>query len=127
MYIPQRRMLPFKRPGHKGSCSSLSTFLKDKRSTLFIMIFWFILILIRDHSYITSSHFWDFWTPLPPYVSMFLVLRISKNWHFHGVGIGPLSKILAVKVLQSVSNLYNTIIYFGILRSILISIGTFDL
>ena len=20
----------------------------------------------RDHSYITSSHFWDFWTPLPP-------------------------------------------------------------
>ena len=21
---------------------------------------------IRDHSYITSSHFWDFWTPLPP-------------------------------------------------------------
>ena len=46
MHIPQRRMLPFKRPGHKGSCSSLSTFLKDKRSTLFIMIFWFILILI---------------------------------------------------------------------------------
>ena len=35
-----------------------------------------------DHSYITSSHFWDFWTPLPPYVSMFLVLRISKNWYF---------------------------------------------
>ena len=35
-----------------------------------------------DHSYITSSHFWDFWTPLPTYVSMFLVLRISKNWHF---------------------------------------------
>ena len=25
-----------------------------------------------DHSYITSSHFWDFWTLLPPYVSMFL-------------------------------------------------------
>ena len=22
---------------------------------------------IRDHSYITSSHFWDFWTPFPPY------------------------------------------------------------
>ena len=38
--------------------------------------------VIGDHSYITSSHFWDFWTPLPPYVSMFLVLRISKNWHF---------------------------------------------
>ena len=37
---------------------------------------------IWDHSYITSSHFWDFWTPLHPYVSMFLVLRISKNWHF---------------------------------------------
>ena len=36
----------------------------------------------RDHSYITSSQFWGFWTPLPPYVSMFLVLRISKNWHF---------------------------------------------
>ena len=36
----------------------------------------------RDHSYITSSHFWDFWTPLPPYVSMFLVLKIIKNWHF---------------------------------------------
>ena len=35
-----------------------------------------------DHSYITSLHFCDFWTPLPPYVSMFLVLRISKNWHF---------------------------------------------
>ena len=31
----------------------------------------------RDHSYITSSLFWDFWTPLP--VSMFLVLRVSKN------------------------------------------------
>ena len=26
--------------------------------------------------------FLGFWTPLPPYVSMFLVLRISKNWHF---------------------------------------------
>ena len=37
----------------------------------------------RDYSYITSSHFWDFWTPLPPYVSMFLVLGISKNWHFN--------------------------------------------
>ena len=36
----------------------------------------------RDHPYITSSHFWDFLIPLPPYVSMFLVLRISKNWHF---------------------------------------------
>ena len=35
-----------------------------------------------DHSYITSAHFWDFWTPLPRYVSMFLVLRKSKNWHF---------------------------------------------
>ena len=33
-------------------------------------------------SYITSSHLWDFWTPLPPYVSMFLVLWIRKNWHF---------------------------------------------
>ena len=32
------------------------------------------------HSYITSSHFWDFWTPLSS-VSMFLVLRISKRWH----------------------------------------------
>ena len=21
---------------------------------------------VRDHSYITSSHFWNFWTPLPP-------------------------------------------------------------
>ena len=41
-----------------------------------------ILAFLGDHSYITSSHFWDFWTPLPPYVSMFLVLRISKNWHF---------------------------------------------
>ena len=39
-------------------------------------------IFFGDHSYITSSHFWDFWTPLPSYVSMFLVLRISKNWHF---------------------------------------------
>ena len=39
-------------------------------------------VFFRYHSYITSSHFWDFWTPLPPYVSMFLVLRISKNWHF---------------------------------------------
>ena len=38
--------------------------------------------LLRDHLYITSSHFLGFWTPLPPYVSMFLVLRISKNWHF---------------------------------------------
>ena len=36
----------------------------------------------RDHSYIRSSHFWDFWTPSPPYVSMLLVLRISKTWHF---------------------------------------------
>ena len=41
-----------------------------------------ILYLVRGHSYITSSHFSDFWTPLLPYVSMFLVLRISKNWHF---------------------------------------------
>ena len=40
------------------------------------------LLKLRDHSYITSSHFWDLWTPLPPYVSMFLVLRISKNWNF---------------------------------------------
>ena len=39
-------------------------------------------VTLGDHSYITSSHFWDFWTSLPPYVSMFLVLRISKNWHF---------------------------------------------
>ena len=22
--------------------------------------------LLGDHSYITSSHFWDFWTPIPP-------------------------------------------------------------
>ena len=29
------------------------------------------------HSYITSSHFWAFWTPL-----MFYVLKISKNYHF---------------------------------------------
>ena len=29
--------------------------------------------------YITFLGFFD---PLPPYVSMFLVLRISKNWHF---------------------------------------------
>ena len=40
------------------------------------------VLFIGDHSYITSSQFWDFLTPLPSYVSMFLVLRISKNWHF---------------------------------------------
>ena len=34
---------------------------------------------IRDHSYITSSHFWDFWTPLSPYVSMFLVCTKNKQ------------------------------------------------
>ena len=48
--------------------------------------FWLLchlfIVMYRDHSYITSSHFWDFGTPLPPYVSMFLVLRISKNWPF---------------------------------------------
>ena len=42
----------------------------------------FTCTTFRDHSYITSSHFWDFWTPLPPCVSMFLLLRIIKNWHF---------------------------------------------
>ena len=44
------------------------------------IIHYHLEIFTRDHSYITSSHFWDFWTP--PYVSMFLVLRISKNWQF---------------------------------------------
>ena len=24
------------------------------------------IVCLRDHSYITSSHFWDFWTPSPP-------------------------------------------------------------
>ena len=44
-------------------------------------ILWFRILGIfsGDHSYITSSYFWTF---LPPYVSMFLVLRISKNWRF---------------------------------------------
>ena len=43
----------------------------------YVRIFKSYLVFVswpRDHSYITSSHFWDF-------CSMFLVLRISKNWH----------------------------------------------
>ena len=54
-------------------------FEKAKRFGEILLEVW---MLLRDHSYITSSHFLDFWTPLPPYVSMFLVLRISKNWPF---------------------------------------------
>ena len=32
--------------------------------------------ILRHHIFL------DFWIPLLPYVSMFLVSRISKNWHF---------------------------------------------
>ena len=69
----------------QNSCYSFLSFGRPQLYNMEAMPFTYrvlVNIYFRDHSYLTSSHFWDFWIPLPPYVSMFLVLRISKNWHF---------------------------------------------
>ena len=45
--------------------------------------FWYITLPNQGTIHILRHHnFGVFGPPFPPYVSMFLVLRISKNWHF---------------------------------------------